>query len=259
LRLLFIGDVFGRPGREAIAATLPDLRRREDIDLVIANGENASHGAGLTVSTAKSLFQSQVDVITSGNHIWQHREASTLLDRESRVLRPLNYPAGVPGRGVATLQVGQTPVLVLNVLGRLFMRPIDDPFRAVDDALAAAGNKTRVVIVDFHAEATSEKRAMGFYLDGRVSAVLGTHTHVPTADAQILPEGTAYVTDVGMAGVRQSVIGMSIEPVIAGFTTLMSHHAQPAEGPVDVNTVIVEINTETGLASSVRRLDYYVE
>ncbi len=174
-------------------------------------------------------------------------------------LRPLNYPAGVPGSGALVLQVGQVPVLVLNALGRLFMRPIDDPFRAVDEALAAVAKETNVVIVDFHAEATSEKRAMGFYLDGRVSAVLGTHTHVPTADAQILPRGTAYVTDVGMVGVRQSVIGLAIEPVVAGFTTLMSHHAQPAEGPVDVNAVMVEINTETGLASSVRRLDYYVE
>jgi len=259
LRLLFIGDVFGRSGREAVAATLPELRRRESVDLVIANGENVSHGAGLTTSTAKGLLQAGVDVITSGNHIWQHREASALLDRESRVLRPLNYPAGVPGKGAMVVQVGPVPVLVLNALGRLFMRPIDDPFRAVDDALAAAGNETRIVIVDFHAEATSEKRAMGFYLDGRVSAVLGTHTHVPTADAQILPRGTAYVTDVGMAGVRHSVIGLAVEPVIAGFTTLMSHHAQPAEGPVDVNAVMVEINTETGLASSVRRLDYYVE
>jgi metallophosphoesterase (TIGR00282 family) len=259
LRLLFIGDVFGRSGREAVAATLPALRQREAIDLVIANGENVSHGAGLTASTAKGLFQAGVDVITSGNHIWQRREAATLLERESRVLRPLNYPAGVPGRGALVLQVGAVPVLVLNALGRLFMRPIDDPFRAVDDALATAGNETKVVVVDFHAEATSEKRAMGFYLDGRVSAVLGTHTHVPTADAQILPQGTAYVTDVGMAGVRQSVIGMAVEPVIAGFTTLMSQHAQPAEGPVDVNSVMVEINTETGLASSVRRVDYYVE
>ena len=259
MRLLFIGDVFGRPGRDAISATLPDRRRANAIDLVIANGENASHGAGLTTATAKSLFQAGVDVITSGNHIWQRREVSDLLERDSRVLRPLNFPAGVPGRGAVVLHVGSVQVLVLNVLGRLFMRPIDDPFRAVDDALAAIGGETKVAIVDFHAEATSEKRAMGFYLDGRVSAVLGTHTHVPTADAQILPQGTAYVTDVGMVGVRQSIIGMTVEPVVAGFTTLMSHHAQPAEGPVDVNSVIVEINTETGMASSVRRLDYYVE
>ncbi len=259
MRLLFIGDVFGRPGREAISATLPELRRRESIDLVIANGENVSHGAGVTMSGANSLFQAGVDAITSGNHVWHRREASDLLNRDSRVLRPLNYPSSVPGRGAVVLQVGPVPVLVLNALGRLFMRPIDDPFRAVDEALATVGGRTRVVIVDFHAEATSEKRAMGFYLDGRVSAVLGTHTHVPTADVQILPRGTAYVTDVGMVGVRQSVIGMAVEPVISGFTTLMSHHAQPAEGPVDVNSVIVEINTETGLASSVRRLDYYVE
>jgi metallophosphoesterase (TIGR00282 family) len=259
VRVLCIGDVFGRPGREALLATLPALRRSRTIDLVIANGENSAHGAGLTASTAKSMFDAGVDVITSGNHVWQRREAIEYLQREPRVLRPLNYPSGTPGRGSVLVRVGATPVMVLNVMGRLFMRPLDDPFRAMDDALAMAGNDVKVIIVDFHAEATSEKRAMGFYLDGRVSCVFGTHTHVPTADAQILPKGTAYVTDLGMAGVHRSVIGMAIEPVLAGFTTVMPNHAHPAEGPVDVNTIVVEINSDTGRATSIMRLDYHVE
>jgi metallophosphoesterase (TIGR00282 family) len=259
VRLLCIGDVFGRPGREALAATLPGLRRERGIDLVVANGENSAHGAGITNSTAKVLFYAGVDVITTGNHVWQRREAAALLACEPRILRPLNYPSGAPGGGAVLVQVGSVPVLVLNALGRLFMRPVDDPFRAVDDALAEAGSTVKVIVVDFHAEATSEKRAMGFYLDGRVSAVIGTHTHVPTADTQVLPGGAAYVTDVGMVGVRHSVIGLAPEPVVDGFVSLMPNHAQPAEGPVDVNAVLVEVDPGNGKASSIQRLDYYVE
>jgi len=258
MRLLCVGDVFGRPGREALQSTLPALRRSASLDLVIANGENSAHGAGLTVTTAKILFAAGVDVITTGNHVWQRREVLDYLQREPRVLRPLNYPPGTPGSGSALVHPGGVPVLVLNAIGRLFMKPVDDPFRAVDDALAAVGNDVKVVVVDFHAEATSEKRAMGFYLDGRVSAVVGTHTHVPTADAQILPNGTAYVTDLGMVGVRHSVIGLAVEPALAGFTTMLPSHAQPAEGPVDVNAVLVEIDAATGKATSVQRLDYTV-
>lgn len=259
MRLLCIGDVFGRPGREALLATLPTLRRTHGIEIAIANGENSAHGAGLTGATAKSLFDAGVDVITSGNHIWQRREALEYLRRETRVIRPLNYPPGTPGRGAVQVQVGGVSVLVLNAMGRLFMKPLDDPFRALDDALAMAGNDVNVIVVDFHAEATSEKRAMGFYLDGRVSMVFGTHTHVPTADAQILPNGTGYVTDLGMVGARRSVIGMAIEPVLTGFTTVLPAHAHPAEGPVDVNAVLVDIDTATGKAMTIARLDYYVE
>jgi metallophosphoesterase (TIGR00282 family) len=259
VRVLCIGDVFGRPGREALLGTLPALRRTEHLDLVIANGENSSHGSGLTASSAKSLFDAGVDVITSGNHIWQRREVYDYLQREPRVVRPLNYPPGTPGRGSTVVRAGAVPVLVLNAIGRLFMKPVDDPFRSVDDALAAAGNDVKVILVDFHAEATSEKRAMGFYLDGRVSAVFGTHTHVPTADTQILPNGTGYVTDVGMAGVRQSVIGLAVDPVLAGFTTQLPNHAQPAEGPVDVNAVLVDIDTVSGMTLAIQRLDYHVE
>ena len=259
MRLLCIGDVFGRPGRQALAATLPALRRQQALDLVIANGENSAHGAGLTVATARDLFDAGVDVITSGNHIWERREAQSFLEREPRVLRPLNYPHGTPGNGSLLLRIGTSPVLVLNAMGRLFMKPLDDPFRALDDALAGVGDAVKVIVVDFHAEATSEKRAMGFYLDGRVSAVVGTHTHVPTADAQLLPQGTAYVTDLGMVGVRRSVIGMSIEPIVTGFTTALSRRAEPAEGPVDVNSVLIEIDPANGKATSITRLDYYVQ
>jgi metallophosphoesterase (TIGR00282 family) len=259
VRLLCIGDVFGRPGREALLATLPALRRAHAIDMVVANGENSAHGAGLTASTAKSMFDAGVDVITSGNHIWQRREALDYLRREPRVIRPLNYPPGTPGHGTVQVSVAGVPVLVLNAMGRLFMKPLDDPFRALDDALAMSRNDVKVIVVDFHAEATSEKRAMGFYLDGRVSVVFGTHTHVPTADAQILPNGTAYVTDLGMVGARRSVIGMAVEPVLTGFTTVLPGHAHPAEGPVDVNTVLVEIDTATGKAVSITRMDYYVD
>ncbi|MDB5073977.1 MAG: metallophosphoesterase [Chloroflexi bacterium] len=259
MRVLCIGDVFGRPGRDALLATLPALRRSQAIDLVIANGENSAHGAGLTSATGRSLFAAGVDVITTGNHVWQRREALDYVEREPRVIRPLNYPPGTPGRGSALVRVGAVPVLVLNAMGRLFMKPLDDPFRALDDALAEAGSDVKVILVDFHAEATSEKRAMGFYLDGRVSLVFGTHTHVATADQQILPKGTAYVTDLGMVGVRRSVIGMAVEPVLAGFTTMLPNHAQPAEGSVDVNTVVVEIDADNGKATSIARLDYHVE
>jgi metallophosphoesterase (TIGR00282 family) len=258
MRLLFVGDVYGRPGRDALTATLPRLRRERAIDLVIANGENSAHGAGLTPSTARDLFQAGVDLITSGNHIWQHKEARAYLEREPRVLRPLNYPPGTPGQGSMLIRVGESPVLVLNAMGRLFMKAIDDPFRAVDAALAEAAGSARVIVIDFHAEATSEKRAMGFYLDGRVSLVAGTHTHVPTADAQILPNGTAYITDVGMVGVRQSVIGMEVEPALAAFTTALPSRAQPAKGPVDVNCVLAEVEPATGRAIAIERLDYHV-
>jgi metallophosphoesterase (TIGR00282 family) len=258
VRLLCIGDVFGRPGRAALAATLPQLRRTHAIDLVMANGENSAHGAGLTAATARTLFDAGVDVLTSGNHIWQRRETQAYIEREPRVLRPLNYPSGTPGHGSLVIRAGDTPVLVLNLLGRLFMKAVEDPFRAVDAALSEAEDRPRVIVVDFHAEATSEKRAMGFHLDGRVSLMVGTHTHVPTADAQILPRGTAYVTDLGMVGVRHSVIGMAIEPVIAGFMSVLPQHAEPAVGPVDVNSVLVEIDTATGRATSIQRLDYHV-
>lgn len=254
-----MGDVFGRPGRVALKASLLQVRRRYGADLVIANGENSAHGAGLTVSSARDLFDAGVDVITGGNHIWQRREARIYLAQEPRIARPLNYPPGTPGHGAVTVQAAGVPVLVLSALGRLFMKAIDDPFRALDAALTAAGADVRVIVVDFHAEATSEKRAMGFFLDGRVSLMFGTHTHVPTADAQILPRGTAYVTDLGMVGARHSVIGLDVPSAVAGFTTGLPSFAEPARGLVEVNAVLVDVDPETGKATAITRLDYPVD
>lgn len=258
MRILCVGDVFGRPGRAALQATLPALRREHGIDLVVANGENSAHGNGLTVATAEALFSAGVDVITGGNHSFQRREAHGLFARERRAIRPLNYPLGAPGSGAVQVEVAGVPVLVLNAIGRLFMKAVDDPFLALDQALAARDPSVKVIVVDFHAEATSEKRAMGFFLDGRASLVVGTHTHVPTADAQILPKGTAYVTDLGMAGARHSVIGLAVEPIIAGFVTGLPSRADNAEGPVDINAVLAEIDVATGRAISIRRLDSLV-
>lgn len=228
------------------------------MDLVIANGENSAHGAGITITSARDLFDAGVDVITGGNHTWHRREARAYLEQETRVIRPLNYPRGTPGRGAVTVQVGDTPVLVLNALGRLFMKPMEDPFQALNGVLEGS-HGVKVIVVDFHAEATSEKRAMGFFLDGKVSLMVGTHTHVPTADAQILPRGAAYVTDLGMVGARYSVIGLEVPNAVAGFTTGLPSFAQPALGPVEVNAVLVDVDPASGKATAITRLDYPVD
>jgi metallophosphoesterase (TIGR00282 family) len=247
-----IGDVVGKPGRRAVAALLPALRQELQLDLVIANGENAAGGFGLTESTAQELLAAGVDVITSGNHIWDQKEIVAVLENEAPILRPLNYPPGAPGRGL----LEREGVTVLNLQGRTFMIDIDCPFRAADAALAAlpAG---ALVVVDMHAEATSEKQAMARYLDGRVAAVLGTHTHVPTADARILPGGTAYVTDVGMVGPQESVIGNEIGAVLERFLTGMPARLPVAEKSraVQLNAVLVEIDASTGRATAIRRVD----
>ncbi len=251
MRVLFIGDVVGQPGRRVVAALLPALRRELAIDVVIANGENVAAGRGLTMRTARELFDAGVDVLTSGNHIWDQREIVEELDGEAPILRPANYPPGTPGRGVLRCK-GLT---VVNLQGRTFMPSIDCPFRAAD-ALFAEGS-TGPVVVDMHAEATSEKQAMGWYLDGRVAAVLGSHTHVPTADARILPAGTAYVTDAGMSGARDSVIGFEVAAVQRRFLSQL-----PTRLPVEerarvlvLNSVLVDIDAATGRARSVERVD----
>jgi metallophosphoesterase (TIGR00282 family) len=235
------------------------VRQAHRIDLVIANGENAAHGAGMTVATAQALLAAGVDVITGGNHTFHRRETAAYLQQEPRALRPLNYPPGTPGSGSLELTCAGERVLILNALGRLFMKPIDDPFRALDEVLTRDDPDIHIIFVDFHAEATSEKRAMGFFLDGRVSTVFGTHTHVPTADAQILPRGTAYVTDVGMAGARHSVIGLEVEAAIEGFRTPLSPKADNARGAVDINAVLVEVDPAHGKALEISRLDYRVD
>jgi 2',3'-cyclic-nucleotide 2'-phosphodiesterase len=248
--ILAIGDIVGKPGRQAVNEFVPDLRKEYGIDLVIANGENAAGGFGLTVATAQELLGDGVDIITSGNHIWAQKEIIPYLDEDVPVLRPLNYPPGVPGRGYLL----KNKILVVNLIGRTFMTNYDCPFRAMDALLEKLSTKPKVTIVDFHAEATSEKVAMGRYLDGRVSAVLGTHTHVGTIDARILPGGTAYVTDIGMTGPDDSIIGDDPEAVIQRFLTMMPHHLSVGRGKPVFNAIMVEVDEKSGKATSIERI-----
>jgi len=253
--ILAIGDIIGRPGRRAIEKVLPDLRQQYGIELVVANAENAAGGLGLTPATAKELLDANVDILTSGNHIWAQKEIIPYLDSEMPILRPLNYPPGVPGRGY----IINNRVLVVNLMGRTFMGDFDCPFRAMDNLLAELRQKPPVIIVDFHAEATSEKVAMGRYLDGRVTAVLGTHTHVGTIDAQVLAQGTAYVTDIGMTGPLDSVIGDDAEAVIRRFLTGMPHRLSVGKGKTVFNAVLVRVADDSGRAISIDRIYREVE
>jgi metallophosphoesterase (TIGR00282 family) len=255
LLILVVGDVIGRPGRRAVDTLLPGLRQQYGLDLVIANAENAAGGLGLTLTTAEALLDAGVDILTSGNHIWAQKEIVPYLDSEMPILRPLNYPPGVPGKGY--LISGQ--VMVVNLMGRTFIGNFDCPFRAMDKLLAELQHKPPVIIVDFHAEATSEKVAMGRYLDGRVSAVLGTHTHVGTIDAQLLPQGTAYVTDIGMTGPIDSVIGDDAEAVLRRFLTMMPHRLSVGKGKTVFNAVLVRVDENSGKAISIDRIYQEVE
>ena len=257
MRLLFLGDIVGRAGRDALVAALPDLRARLALDVVIVNGENAAHGFGITEAICAELYAAGVDCITGGNHSWDKREALTFIDRDTRLLRPLNYPEGTPGRGAMLVDTPAGRLLVINVLGRLFMDPLDDPFAAVERAIAnhGLGRSVAGILVDMHAEATSEKMAMGQAFDGRVSLVVGTHSHVPTADAQILPGGTAYQTDAGMCGDYDSVIGMKKQAPIARFVRKVpGERLEPAEGPATLCGVFCELDRTTGLARRVAPL-----
>jgi len=252
MRLVFIGDIVGRSGREAVLRHLPRLRDQLAPDAIIANGENAAGGFGITDKIAREFYQAGVSCLTTGNHVWDQKELVALIDHEPRLLRPLNYPEGTPGRGLARLATADgRSVIVISVLARLFMDALDDPFAAVARALQpyALGRGTDAILVDFHGEATSEKMAMGHYLDGRVSAVIGTHSHVPTADAQVLPGGTAYLTDAGMCGDYDSVIGMKKEVSVARFVRrLPTERMTPAEQEGTVCGALVETDDTTGLA-----------
>ena len=254
LRILFVADVVGHPGREAVKALLPGLKKELRPHLTILNGENAAGGFGLTARIAAELKGSGADVITSGNHVFAQKEFVGDLPNLERVLRPANYPAPAPGQGWCVLEAGGHQVLVMNLIGRIFLDPLDDPFRAAD-AILAAHPEPRVVFCDMHAEATSEKTAMGWYLDGRASAVVGTHTHIPTADARILLGGTAYVTDVGMVGPRDGCIGMDKDVVIQRFLSGVPNRFVVASGPVTFNSVLVTINPSSGQATSIQRID----
>jgi metallophosphoesterase (TIGR00282 family) len=246
--ILAIGDVIGKPGRRALSQLLPGLRRLYGLDLIMVNGENAAGGIGLTVATAKEMLDAGADVLTSGNHIWMHREIYPHLDGDMPILRPLNYPPGVPGRGHLIID----KVAVVNLMGRVFIGDFDCPFRAMDTLLAEL--EPKIILVDFHAEATSEKAAMGRYLDGRVSAVLGTHTHVGTTDAQILPGGTAYVSDIGMTGPLDSVIGDDAEAAIQRFLTRLPSRLSVGKGKIALNGILVEVDDDTGKALSIERI-----
>ncbi len=255
LKILAIGDIIGKPGRETVGKLLPDLRHEYGIDLVIGNGENAAGGLGLTPNTAQELLDYGIDVITSGNHIWTHKEILPYLDGSLPILRPLNYPAAAPGRGYLL----RDNILIVNLIGRVFVGNFDCPFRAMDRLLAEFKDKANVIIVDFHAEATSEKVAMGWYLDGRVSALLGTHTHIGTIDAHILPKGIAYVTDVGMVGPMDSVIGDDVDSVINRFLTQVPGRLSVGKGRVVFDSVLVEVNKDTGKAIGIKRVEKIVD
>ena len=257
MNILFIGDIVGRPGRDLVHKGLPALVEHYDIDLTIANAENSAAGFGITRDIGETLLEWGVEVMTSGNHIWDKKEALDYIATEPRLLRPANYPAGVPGRGsyVAQTRDGRS-VGVINVMGRVFMTPIDDPFAVVLREIEAIRHRVKVIFVDMHAEATSEKISMGWYLDGKVTAVVGTHTHVQTADERILPNGTAYLTDAGMTGPHDSIIGMEREPSLARFLTGLPSKFEPATGNPRLNGVVLEADDKTGRATKITRINY---
>ena len=248
--VLVIGDIVGQPGRKAVHDALPLLRQQYKLDMVIVNAENAAGGFGLTPAIAQEFIEIGVHVLTSGNHIWAQKDIIPELDSGMPILRPLNYPPGVPGQG--SLITGG--VMVVNLMGRTFMNDIDCPFQAMDRLFAETVDRPPVVIVDFHAEATSEKMAMGRYLDGRVSAVLGTHTHVGTIDTQILPQGAAYVTDIGMTGPSDSIIGDDVASVLRRFLTGIPHHLSVGKGQPVLNAVLVDVDEDSGRATGIERI-----
>lgn len=254
MNVLMIADVVARPGRIAVLERIEDLREQYDIDLAVMNAENVAGGFSITPPLAEQLFAAGIDVMTSGNHIFDKREVVPYIERQPRLLRPANYPPGTPGRGVWKGEVRGCKIAVINLIGRVFMQPADDPFRTADELVNTLGTDTTVRLVDFHAEATSEKYAMGWFLDGRVSAVVGTHTHVQTADERILPNGTAYLTDLGMTGSHAGVIGMNREDVIARFTSVTSKRAEHAQGDVRICGVVLDIDETTGHAREITRL-----
>lgn len=255
MKILFIGDIVGSPGREAIKTLVAPLKQELGIDFVIANAENASGGSGITAKVAVELFASGVDVLTSGDHIWKKPEIFELINQEERILRPLNFPSGAPGRGAKVFKgKNGAKVGVINVNGRVFMDALECPFKTALKAVEELAAETKIIIVDIHAEATSEKIALGWYLDGKVSAIFGTHTHIQTADEKILPQGTAYITDVGMTGPYDSVIGRRVEDVLTRFLSSIPVRFQVAEGNIQLHGALVEIDEATGKARSILRI-----
>lgn len=264
MRMLFFGDIVGKPGRIALRDHLPRLRKEHEADLIVANGENASGGIGITAETCRELLKLGIDVITTGNHIWKHKDIYSVLQREPRLLRPANFPdisdsygvlgagiSGAVGRGLGIYDIGGVQVAIMNLMGRTYMNFLDCPFRKADELLATIPDSVKVRFVDFHAEATSEKKALAWYLDGRVSAVVGTHTHVQTADAMLLDKGTAYLTDAGMCGAEASVLGMDKSVIINKFLTHVPQKFKPENGHGSLNGVVLDIDETSGMARSI--------
>lgn len=255
MKLLFLGDIVGRPGRRAVRQLVPLLRQRFDLGLVVANGENVAGGSGVTAETVRELLEAGVDVITTGDHVWDQKEGMGIVEQEPRVLRPLNYPAGAPGHGSVVLErPGKPPVAVLNLQGRTFMPVMENPFTAAREEVARLRERARIILVDIHAEATSEKIALGRMLDGQVSAVIGTHTHVQTADEQIFPGGTAFLCDAGFTGPHESILGREIEPVIKRFLSNMPQRFEVATKRVLLQGALITVDDATGRAQAIQRL-----
>ncbi len=256
IKILMVGDVVGKPGRKVLGAVLPRLREREKLDLCVVNGENAAGGSGLNEKTVTELLASGADVITTGDHIWRNKDVFPVIRREHRLLRPANFPPGAPGKGSGIFSGPEgIKVGVINLLGRVFLSPLDCPFRSLDRELALLPSSCRLILVDFHAEATSEKRALTGYADGRVSAVAGTHTHIPTADERITEKGTAAITDLGMTGPLDSIIGRESVPVIQSFLTGLPHRFAVAGENSHLQGVVIEIDSESGRAVYIKRVD----
>jgi metallophosphoesterase (TIGR00282 family) len=254
LRVLFIGDIIGEPGRKMVRSSFRELNERYRPNLVIANGENAAGGFGITPEIAEELFSLGIHVLTSGNHVWDKKEIESYLTKQDRLIRPANYPEGNPGYGSVIISTAEGKAAVLNLEGRVFMSNLQDPFRAGEREIEKLKKETQVVIIDFHAEATSEKVALAWHLDGKASAVIGTHTHVQTADERILPAGTAFITDAGMTGPTDSVIGVKKEQAIARFLYQTPHRFELPKGPVHLNAVFLEIDAKTGKANAIERI-----
>jgi metallophosphoesterase (TIGR00282 family) len=254
MNILMVGDVYGESGRAAVATLLPKLRREHAIDFCVVNVENAAGGFGVTAPIARQILESGADVMTSGNHIWDKKEIVAYIVKENLLLRPANFPAGTPGAGHVTVKCGPHKIAVVNLMGRVFMLPIDCPFRKADELVPELRKETPIILVDMHCEATSESLAMGWYLAGRVSAVVGTHRHVQTADERILPGGTAYITDLGLTGPTDGVIGVDRDQIIQRFLQQMPIRFETAKGPAALQGVVIVVDPDTGRSSSIRRL-----
>ncbi len=259
VKILVLGDIVGRPGRNAVFENLDKIKKLYSPDFIIINAENAAGGFGITPDIANDFFKAGIDLITTGNHVWRQKDIKSYLDNEKRIIRPLNYPPGIPGKGTSIIQKNGFKIAAINLLGRIFMDPVDCPFRSAEKEIKKLTVQTKVIVVDFHAEATSEKVAMGRHLEGKASFVFGTHTHIQTADECVLPGGTAYITDIGMTGPIDSVIGMEKKKVLQRFLTGMPHKFDVAHGKAKIEGAIAEIHYETGRATEIKRIQLQAE